>query len=441
MGAVGTPTMTSVECPACGFLLPDQSARPLLCSRCGTDVGAFLGLYKPAAAAAPSSPRPGRHPVGSPRRPAAPVPAPAAAPAPYAPAPPAAPVAAAPAGYPGGIGTPGGSWASLVKPAVVVFLLLILVAVVWNSCGQGRVGRRQDSPAFSQPTPLPATLFRVTVKEHTVNVREAPSTTSGILAKVHRGDRFDVVADGGEWYRVILTRGRATPAVGWIAARLADRDRPPTAPVQVPPPEPESDAEPQPTVGPSVAEGARDPWGLGTDLEEGGGVRPSPTAWSGADSNAASDVSRGAGTGDGAATEPASGRWVLAGELLQSPGNRSFPVEIALSRRAGQDIEGTVSYPTLQCTSRLELTRQSSRTLYFREVIESGNCVSGVAIALTVQEDGTATFQQADSRGRFTVGGPLHFRGSNFGELVLETPRPDPMPTATPGGLHAPRRW
>ncbi len=56
-----------------------------------------------------------------------------------------------------------------------------------------------------------------TVTRNTVNVRQGPTTNSGIVTRAHSGDRYNIVSSSGKWTRIRSTDGRMS---GWIASSL-----------------------------------------------------------------------------------------------------------------------------------------------------------------------------------------------------------------------------
>lgn len=60
---------------------------------------------------------------------------------------------------------------------------------------------------------------KAVVARDTVNLRQSPSTGATVLAKVHAGDRFDIVGSKSGWTKVRTPDGKMT---GWISSVLLD---------------------------------------------------------------------------------------------------------------------------------------------------------------------------------------------------------------------------
>jgi len=60
---------------------------------------------------------------------------------------------------------------------------------------------------------------KAVVARDTVNIRQSPSTGAAVLAKVHSGDRFDIVGSNSGWTKVRTSDGKLT---GWISSVLLD---------------------------------------------------------------------------------------------------------------------------------------------------------------------------------------------------------------------------
>ena len=60
---------------------------------------------------------------------------------------------------------------------------------------------------------------KAVVARDTVNIRQSPSTGAAVLAKVHSGDRFDIVGSKSGWTKVRTPDGKMT---GWISSVLLD---------------------------------------------------------------------------------------------------------------------------------------------------------------------------------------------------------------------------
>jgi len=60
---------------------------------------------------------------------------------------------------------------------------------------------------------------KAVVSRDTVNLRQSPSTGAAVLAKIHSGDRFDIVGSKNGWTKVRTTDGKLT---GWISSVLLD---------------------------------------------------------------------------------------------------------------------------------------------------------------------------------------------------------------------------
>jgi len=55
------------------------------------------------------------------------------------------------------------------------------------------------------------------VARDTVNVRQGPTTNSGIVTRAHSGDRYNIVSSSGKWTKIRSSDGRMS---GWIASSL-----------------------------------------------------------------------------------------------------------------------------------------------------------------------------------------------------------------------------
>jgi len=96
--------------------------------------------------------------------------------------------------------------------------------------------RRMASPAPDRPekavkppssSPLPRVLY---VSESRVHLRQGPSTRSPSLVKVPQGTRLKVLAQAGDWWKVVNPRGGAAYVAGWVVSSKApETGEPPTA--------------------------------------------------------------------------------------------------------------------------------------------------------------------------------------------------------------------
>ncbi len=75
----------------------------------------------------------------------------------------------------------------------------------------------EATPAAA-PAPPPAPVVKVTGSS--LNVRREPSTKAVVVGKAKRGERLEVLDDGGDW---LLVR-QAGGTEGWVAARYVARD-------------------------------------------------------------------------------------------------------------------------------------------------------------------------------------------------------------------------
>ncbi|MBI4915768.1 MAG: SH3 domain-containing protein [Acidobacteria bacterium] len=113
---------------------------------------------------------------------------------------------------------------SLVK-LVLVALPLALVALA--ACRSAAPPPAPEPPAViveappaAAPAPPPAPVVKVTGSS--LNVRREPTTRAAVVGKAKRGERLEVLDDGGDW---LLVR-RAGGTEGWVAARYVARDEP-----------------------------------------------------------------------------------------------------------------------------------------------------------------------------------------------------------------------
>lgn len=58
----------------------------------------------------------------------------------------------------------------------------------------------------------------VTILYPSTNLREAPSTTSAVIARANEGDQFPILAVEGEWYKIQLPDKRVAYVAGWIVS-------------------------------------------------------------------------------------------------------------------------------------------------------------------------------------------------------------------------------
>lgn len=66
----------------------------------------------------------------------------------------------------------------------------------------------------------------VTISEDIVNVRSGPGTSYSIVTKVKKGDSFQVLDQGGDWYRIALNNKETGWVAGWLVVLRGETDLP-----------------------------------------------------------------------------------------------------------------------------------------------------------------------------------------------------------------------
>jgi hypothetical protein len=84
-----------------------------------------------------------------------------------------------------------------------------------------QLGQLPQNPALVLPTPsllIPVILIKSTPTGW-LNVRQSPSTSAAIIAKIKPGEKYPYLASQSEWYQIKVSSGQ----VGWIASKYADK--------------------------------------------------------------------------------------------------------------------------------------------------------------------------------------------------------------------------
>ena len=89
-------------------------------------------------------------------------------------------------------------------------VLFFGVIVILISSPYGSMGKLMHSPVSTAS---------VEVQKSTVNIRQEPSTDSGVVTKVSKGDKLKVLDSNGSWYKVETASGEK----GWVYSSLVNK--------------------------------------------------------------------------------------------------------------------------------------------------------------------------------------------------------------------------
>jgi len=94
------------------------------------------------------------------------------------------------------------------------------LAAILGGCATAPPPAAEPAPAPAEPAPAPQSEERSWIVPKTVNVRDAPSTSSAAIAKATKGTRLTSFEEQNGWVRVKLADTRT----GWIRKDLLRKD-------------------------------------------------------------------------------------------------------------------------------------------------------------------------------------------------------------------------
>jgi uncharacterized protein YgiM (DUF1202 family) len=115
---------------------------------------------------------------------------------------------------------------SRIVPVLVALPVALVALAACRSAAPPAAPEPEPPPVIVETTPAPAPAPPpapvVKVTGSSLNVRREPSTRAAVVGKAKRGERLEVLDDGGDWLRVRQVGG----VEGWVAARYVARDEP-----------------------------------------------------------------------------------------------------------------------------------------------------------------------------------------------------------------------